>query len=150
MQTNQSIMWLKKKLKSFLMNNVSFYFRQSINTQEYAFITLNKLYMQAAEKYVACCQEFKKFHSRTTLGKIIDTKICQIIYVVIRSFFKYLVCNVKPSVFNREDYHNFFKYSLSFFAMVFIRYKNMFSNVCAIIRSKMDRLDSENQQFFIN
>jgi hypothetical protein len=27
MQTSESIMWLKKKLKSFLMNNVSFYFR---------------------------------------------------------------------------------------------------------------------------
>ena len=31
MQTNQSIMWLKKKLKSFLMNNVRFYFNANIN-----------------------------------------------------------------------------------------------------------------------
>lgn len=59
MQTNQSIMWLKKKLKSFLMNNVSFYFNAQINQEAYAFVTLNKLYQSGAEKYVACCLEFK-------------------------------------------------------------------------------------------
>lgn len=32
MQTNESILWLKKKLKSFLMNNISFYFKSTINT----------------------------------------------------------------------------------------------------------------------
>lgn len=36
MQTNESIMRLTKKLKSFLMNNVSFYFRESINSEEFA------------------------------------------------------------------------------------------------------------------
>ena len=150
MQTNQSILWLKKKLKSFLMNNVSFYFRKTINQEEYAFLTLNKLYLQAAEKYVACCFDFKKFHARTTLSDKIDIVICQIIYVVIRSFFKYLVCNVKPSVFERDNYHKFFKYSLSFFARRFLQSKNMFRNVCAILRAKMDRLDTENQKFEIN
>jgi hypothetical protein len=59
MQTNQSIMWLKKKLKSFLMNNVSFYFNQSINGLDFAFTTLNKLYQSGAEKYITCCMEFK-------------------------------------------------------------------------------------------
>lgn len=44
MQTNESIMWLKKKLKSFLMNNVSFYFRETINSKEFSKLTLNKLY----------------------------------------------------------------------------------------------------------
>lgn len=106
------------------MNNVSFYFRATINEHEFAFTTLNKLFQQAAEKYIACCQEFKTFHMRTTLASTVDLKICQIIYVVIRSFFKYLVCNVKPSVFDRTDYHKFFKYSLSFFARRFIAYKN--------------------------
>ena len=37
-------MWLKKKLKSFLMNNVSFYFNQNINSYEFSYTTLNKLY----------------------------------------------------------------------------------------------------------
>ena len=90
------------------------------------------------------------FHMRTTLGSTIDLKICQIIYVVIRSFFKYLVCNVKPSIFERDDYHQFFKFSLSFFARRFLAYKNLFKNVCAILRAKMDRLDTENQTFYIN
>ena len=27
---------------------------------------------------------------------LVDLKICQIIYVVIHSFFKYLVCNIRP------------------------------------------------------
>jgi hypothetical protein len=119
MQTNQSIMWLKKKLKSFLMNNVSFYFNQNINQSEFSFTTLNKLYQSGAEKYIACCIEFKQFHTKTNLKDTVDIKICNIIYVVIRSFFKYLVCNVKNPVFDRADYHKFFKFSLSFFALRF-------------------------------
>jgi len=35
-QTKESVLWLKKKLKSFLMNNVSFYFRETINTRKFA------------------------------------------------------------------------------------------------------------------
>ncbi len=63
MQTKGSIMWLKRKLKSFLMNNVSFYFRKSINDLEFAKQTLNKIYLAAAEKYVSCCMEFTSFHA---------------------------------------------------------------------------------------
>ena len=77
-------------------------------------------------------------------------KICQIVYVVIRSFFKYLVCNVKPSVFDRTDYHKFFQYSLSFFARAFMAYKNQFRHVVAILRAKMERLETEDTNFFIN
>lgn len=62
LQTNCTMAWLKRKLKSFLMNNVTFYFRGSVNSVEHSHITLNKLYQQAAEKYVACAFEFKRFH----------------------------------------------------------------------------------------
>jgi hypothetical protein len=62
MQTNESVLWLKKKLKSFLMNNISLYFKETLNSKKYAKKTLQKLYMAAAEKYVACCFEFKVFH----------------------------------------------------------------------------------------
>ena len=41
-----------EKLKSFLMNNVSFYFRKTINRREYAYSTLHKLYKAGAEKYL--------------------------------------------------------------------------------------------------
>lgn len=75
MMTSESILWLKKKLKSFLMNNVSFYFRKTLNTKEFADITLTKLYIVAAEKYVACCQEFKAFHHATSLREKVDLKI---------------------------------------------------------------------------
>ena len=51
----------------FLMNNVSFYFRSSINQDEFAYTTLNKLYLAGAEKYIACCMDFKKYHMHTTL-----------------------------------------------------------------------------------
>ena len=132
------------------MNNVSFYFRSTINSHQFAYTTLNKLYLQAAEKYIACCQDFKMFHARTTLAATVDLKICQIIYVVIRSFFKYLVCNVKPSVFDKEDYHEFFKYSLTFFARCFICYKNQFRNVVSILKAKMQHLDQECTSFEIN
>jgi hypothetical protein len=39
-QTKKSIMWLKKKLKSFLMNNICHYFRATINNAEFANKTL--------------------------------------------------------------------------------------------------------------
>jgi hypothetical protein len=97
-------MWLKKKLKSFLMNNVSFYFRKTINQREYAYSTLNKLYKAGAEKYIACCAEFKAFHANTSLSTRLDLTICSVVYVVIRSFFKYLVCNVRNPIFEKEDY----------------------------------------------
>jgi|LauGreDrversion4_2_1035121.scaffolds.fasta_scaffold979217_2 hypothetical protein len=58
------------------MNNVSFYFRNTINSDEYAYKTLNKLYLAAAEKYIACCMEFKQYHATTTLAKDVDLKIC--------------------------------------------------------------------------
>lgn len=34
--TKKSILWLKRKLKSFLMNNVTIYFRPDITSKEYA------------------------------------------------------------------------------------------------------------------
>ena len=132
------------------MNNVSFYFRKTINSTEYAYQTLNKLYLAGAEKYIACCMEFKRYHARTSLAKEVDLKICQIVYVVIRSFFKYLVCNVSHSVFDRNDYHHFFKYSLQFFYMRFAVYKNFFKHVHSILASKMKRLEHEMTIFQIN
>ena len=35
MQTKGSILWLKRKLKSFLMNNVGFYFNQDITSKKF-------------------------------------------------------------------------------------------------------------------
>ena len=132
------------------MNNVSFYFRASLNTEEYAFNTLNKLYLAAAEKFVACCAEFRMFHARTDLACEVDLKICQVVYVVIRSFFKYLVCNVARSVFAREHYHRFFSYSLKFFEMRFANSRNYFGRVHAILLSKLRRLENEKTSFAIN
>lgn len=62
MQTKESVLWLKRKLKSFLMNNVTHYFNANINSREYASKTLAKLYIAAAEKYLACCIDFRNFH----------------------------------------------------------------------------------------
>ena len=62
MQTRESVLWLKRKLKSFLMNNVTHYFNANINSKEYAAKTLSKLHIAAAEKYLACCIDFKNFH----------------------------------------------------------------------------------------
>ena len=62
MQTKKSTLWLKRKLKSFLMNNVTIYFRSSITTKEFAKDTLNKIYEMATEKFVACCHEYSNFH----------------------------------------------------------------------------------------
>ena len=68
-------MWLKRKLKSFLMNNVTHYFNSVINSREYAGKTLSKLYIAAAEKYLSCCLDFKTFHSHSSLLPLVDIKI---------------------------------------------------------------------------
>jgi len=94
--------------------------------------------------------EFKQYHAATTLAKDIDLKICQIIYVVIRSFFKYLVCNVNNSVYSRADYHKFFKGSLQFFELRFKAYKNYFKAVYQILKKKMAKLEIEETNFMIN
>ncbi|CDW74133.1 telomerase reverse transcriptase [Stylonychia lemnae] len=149
MQTKESILWLKRKLKSFMMNNISFYFKSTINTQEYAKITLNKLFIAAAEKYVACCLDFKRFHQATSIVSLVDIKIIQIVYVVIRSFFKYLVCNVKSPVFQRDDYQQFFQYSLKFFTLRFGQSKNEFRGVYKILKAKEKKLESNKIEFRI-
>ena len=69
--------------------------------------------------------------------------------MVIRSFFKYLVCNVKNPIFDRQDYHKFFKFSLSFFALKFQSHKHVFKRCYAILRSKMERLETEQARFMI-
>ena len=60
--TNKSVLWLKRKLKSFLMNNVAIYFRPDITSKDYAKETLAKIFIMAAEKYAACCKVFRRFH----------------------------------------------------------------------------------------
>lgn len=72
MQTAQSTLWLKRKLKSFLMNNVSFYFKQDVTSKKFAMQTLDKLYVAAAEKYAACSREFRRFHMSTCTKKTIE------------------------------------------------------------------------------
>ena len=158
MQTSKSVQWLKKKLKSFLMNNVAFYFRGTITQKKFALQTLNKLHQVAAEKYVACAQEFKRFHlspykqgqSKSPFQESIDLVLAQIIYVVIRSFFKYLVCNMRESVFVKEDYHEFFSGSLHYYTCRFERYKNEFPGVLKILKAKEKAMACETQLFYIN
>jgi hypothetical protein len=92
MQTKKGSMWLKKKLKSFLMNNITHYFRKSITSREFANYTLNKLYISGAYKYMQCCTEYKDhFKKYPEIACKIDLTICGIIYSVTRAFFKYLV-----------------------------------------------------------
>lgn len=145
MQTNDSLTWLKRKLKSFLLNNITFYFRSSVNSKAHSLITLNKLYQQAAEKYMYCCYFFKRFHTHRnkTNQEVYDTfdfgisrKLVDCIYAVIRALFRYLVCNVHRPVFEKEDYQKFFKYSLKFFLDRFEKNKNYFKDVYKLLRKK--------------
>lgn len=142
------------------MNNITFYFRSSITSKEFAIDTLHKIYEMATEKYVACCKEYRTFHmssyrqmNRLTGNYIkhngkkvsnvkgkndfitrIDLTLAKIIYVVIHSFFKYLVCHVKGgTVFCEDDYDWFFKDSLKIFTQRFVEQKNEFSSLCKIL-----------------
>lgn len=146
MQTKNSVLWMKKKLKSFLMNNVTFYFRETITSKKFAWETLEKLFVVASEKYVHCSRDFMKFHSlkNNNFSKELDLIIARVIYVVIRSFFKYLVCNIREgTVFKKEDYHEFFTFSLKFFEDKFKKYKNEFSGVHKVLQSRQKRMEKE-------
>jgi hypothetical protein len=145
MQTKQSVAWLKKKLKSFLMNNVSFYFRETVTSKAYAMETLEKLYLAAAEKYVACCQEFSRFHARKggqprASSQSLDLTVASVVYLVIRAFFKYLICNVRGTVFEPSDYEEFFVFSLKFFVNCFADYRGEFADVHAILSAKQNKI----------
>lgn len=76
--------------------------------------------------------------------------LAQVVYVVIRSFFKYLVCNVRGALFDRTGYHDFFTFSLGFFAEVFKSYKSEFTRVHKILYAKQQKLVDEKQVFFID
>ena len=75
-----------------------------------------------------------------------EMKIVQIIYVVIRAFFKYLVCNIKEPVFERNDYSKFFRYSIKFFTDRFALYKNEFATVHKILKAKEIKLEKMNEE----
>ena len=82
----------------------------------------------------------------------LDLRLCQAIYVVIRAFFKYLVCNVTNPVYQQKDYGRFFRYSLRFFVDRFGLYRNYFSAVYKILRAKqarMDKADMSSPEFVI-
>lgn len=98
-------MWLKKKLKSFLMNNICHYFRSTINNKEFANKTLQKLLIIAAFKMMSCCHElFDFFKKDKKMMALIDRKVCMCIYSVIKSLFKYLVVNVDDPIFHQENF----------------------------------------------
>jgi len=102
-------MWLKKKLKSFLMNNICHYFRSTINNNEFANKTLQKLLIIAAFKMITCCNELIDYFRRDALMKAkLDIKICKCIYSVVKSLFKYLVVNVDHPIFQQENFEQFF------------------------------------------
>lgn len=101
LSTKKAVIWMKKKLKSFLMNNISHYFRRTTNTTDFANETMNKLYITAAYKYMYCCITFKEYFKDINTGEKVDIQICKIIYSVIRSLFKYLVYNVREPIYDR-------------------------------------------------
>lgn len=77
LQTKKSMLWLKKKLKSFLMNNICHYFRSTINNSEFANKTLQKLLIIAAFKMMSCCNELiEYFKHDEKMKKQLDVKIC--------------------------------------------------------------------------
>jgi len=105
--------------------------------------------VNASEKYVACAVDFKLFHQRTGLKNKVDLVLAQIVYIVIRAFFKYLVCNVKDPVFTKGDYQEFFREALTSFILKFQARKNLFKGVYRILRKKQERLsDQKNKIHF--
>jgi len=79
----------------------------------------------------------------TDLVPILDQVLANVVYIVIRSFFKYLVCNIQGALFSRNDYHEFFVFSLGFFAERFKSYKSEFTDVHKILISKQKRVGTE-------
>ena len=69
-----------------------------------------------------------------------DLKMAEIVYIVLRSFFKYLVCNVKDSIFQKSDYLRFFKFCLKFFIDRFSLHKSEFRVVHKILSAKLAHL----------
>jgi hypothetical protein len=70
-------------------------------------------------------------------------KIVQVLYVVVRSFFKYLVCNVRQPIYARGDYLWFFQHALRFFALRFKQARGQFDQVARILAAKEEKLKLE-------
>ncbi|CAI2374740.1 unnamed protein product [Moneuplotes crassus] len=137
MQTKKASMWLKRKLKAFLMNNITHYFRKTITSREFSNKTLNKLYISSAYKFMQCCIEYKThFKSLSQSNPHLDKTICGIIYCVTRAFFRYLVWNVRESIFSKEHEKDFLCGSLRHFIEIFSMRKDWFSGVVKILEAK--------------
>ena len=154
-QTTNCTLWLRKKLKSFLMNNITFYFRNTITTKNFAWQTLEKLLTISAIKFVACCQEFKRFHCSTAKKShdyfmLVDQVLTKSLYVVIKSFFKYLVCNLRNSVFCKDDFAQFFQFCLKTFVLHFKSHSNEFSQMIKIMEAKMLKVKTNGIMFVMD
>nr|O00939.1 RecName: Full=Telomerase reverse transcriptase; AltName: Full=Telomerase catalytic subunit; AltName: Full=Telomerase subunit P123 [Euplotes aediculatus]AAC47515.1 telomerase subunit p123 [Euplotes aediculatus] len=150
MQTKKASMWLKKKLKSFLMNNITHYFRKTITTEDFANKTLNKLFISGGYKYMQCAKEYKDhFKKNLAMSSMIDLEVSKIIYSVTRAFFKYLVCNIKDTIFGEEHYPDFFLSTLKHFIEIFSTKKYIFNRVCMILKAKEAKLKSDQCQSLI-
>lgn len=117
----------------------------------------------AAEKYAACCEQFRRFHisnlrkSEAVLkkkGKVnefrnrLDLNLARILYVVIHSFFKYLVFNMQGgTVFVKDDYDWFFKFALNHFYKRFSKEKTHFGILSKILASKLKAIEGEKLEF---
>lgn len=126
------------------MNNITHYFRKGITNREFSNKTLNKLYIAGAYKYMQCCIEYKEhFKNNKQIAPEIDKIICGIIYSVTRAFFKYLVCNIKDSVFGKEHYKDFSMATMRHFIEIFSLKKNYFNGVVKILIAKEQKMLAE-------
>lgn len=88
-----------------------------------------------------CCKEYKEyFKDNKQIMEKIDIQICNIIYSVSRAFFKYLVCNIKDTLFTNEHYPDFFISVLKHFIEIFSTKKYIFNDVVKILRAKEAKL----------
>ena len=69
---------------------------------------------------------------------------------MLRSFFKYLVCNVRQPIYQRTDYLWFMQFSLQYFTQRFSQARGKgFKGVFKILRAKELKLKGEKQLEFM-
>jgi len=95
-------------------------------------------------------QKNERVHDSNSFIKRIDLIMAKIIYVVIHSFFKYLICNLAGgTVFDEADYQQFFMVSLKYFTDRFLISKNEFPGICKILLSKKRKIQADELEFKI-
>jgi len=136
--TKRARLWLKRKLKSFLMNNIMHYFNKALNSEEFMMDVMREIVEISSHKFVKCSEAYKRL-SQSQGAKKTEVQLAGVILDTIRDFQRYISKNA-PDVIILKDCDYIKKECLKGILEVFSKRKSFFPILCKILNKHITKL----------